>query len=407
MKSYLLIFLFTWMVIYVSGQSISEILAKPEIKMSVYKPSISSGKELYLQTAFGSAAIANPSEVKSLANAEIASVDIVFSDYPKGKDFQALTKKRIENLKKLNPTLFQNKNIQWRLIRQTQCADQEAAKKLFHGIVIVYRPVQSKESAEAEVKYLKDLFSGPTFSVVSYAVKTDLKGKVLDSIGISSEYPIWTSNPLPIKDSTVSAVFRRHPSWTNMIIAADLTGSMSPYTAQLLTWLQLKTSNGKVKQFVFFNDGDRTPDHKKVIGKTGGIYDTRSSKFEDVQALAYKTMMRGGGGDVPENDLEALLKGISLCPECKDIILIADNWAPIKDIELLSLIKKPIKVILCGADFGINPQYLDLARATGGSVHTMRDDLTELMKLNEGQTFTIRGQTFKVQSGRFVKITKI
>ena len=32
--------------------------------------------------------------------------------------------------------------------------------------------------------------------------------------------------------------------------------------------------------------------------------------------------------------------------------------------------------------------------------------LTELMKLNEGQEITIRGQTFKIEKGKFVRISK-
>lgn len=407
MKKLLLSSLFACLAIAATGQTTTEILASREIKMPVYKSMIPSAKQLYLPTEFGKSLFENQAEVKALKNVLVASVDIVFSDFPAGKDFLALNRKRIENLKRLNPKLFKDKNIQWNLVRQTRCPDENAAKKLFHGVVIAYRPTQSEETIREEIKFLENLFSGKTPEIV---IPDEIKKESL--ILPAKESRLVILNPMitgyrPVApDSTVMAVLRRQ-KWTNMLITADLTGSMSPYTAQLFLWLKLQTTKDKVKQFVFFNDGNRTLDHQKIIGNTGGIYDTRSAKFEDIQQLAIKTMQNGSGGDAAENDIESLLKGIALCPECKDIILIADNWAPIKDIELMSKIKKPVKIVLCGADYGINPQYLDLARTTGGSVHTMRDDLTELVKLNEGQEFTVRGQTFRIVDGNFVRIVKI
>ena len=308
---------------------------------------------------------------------------------------------------------------------------------MFHGIVITYRPLQTKKEIAKEISYIKDILSKLGEDVLVEKNPTiyfpideiiEFEGAYLKdtSFSNSSIIKVQSSKIIPPKfsdgiedsigsfevsypkfsDSTVIAVLKRH-NWTNMIITADLTGSMSPYTAQLLVWLKLNTTNDKVKQFVFFNDGDMKFDDKKVIGNTGGIYDTRSSKYEDVEKLVFTTMRNGSGGDAPEHDIEALRKAIELCSDCKNIVLIADNWAPIKDISLLSQIKKPIKIILCGADFGINTDYLNLARATGGSVHTMESDLTELMKLNEGQEITIRGQTFKIEKGKFVRISKI
>ncbi|MEM7372873.1 MAG: hypothetical protein AAF587_29900 [Bacteroidota bacterium] len=46
-----------------------------------------------------------------------------------------------------------------------------------------------------------------------------------------------SSHSLP--DSTVFHVFQRNPDWNNMLVVCDFTGSMSPYTAQLLVWHKL------------------------------------------------------------------------------------------------------------------------------------------------------------------------
>jgi hypothetical protein len=144
-----------------------------------------------------------------------------------------------------------------------------------------------------------------------------------------------------------------------------------------------------------------TPDNKKVIGRTGGIYSASTTKYTEVQDLAVKTMSGGGGGDAPENNVEALLAAQKKFPG-GDLVMIADNWAPIKDKMLTTDVKRPVHVILCGVMGPLNIDYLELARATGGSVHTMETDLTRLADLNEGGTFELDGQHFMIKGGHIV-----
>lgn len=430
MKYLITSLVFMTLLLPVVGQvSVEDILSLKEDSMMMYKPQVMSGKQVYLKMSYGSAIISNPEEITLLQGARIACVDLIFSDDPKGQAYTNLQRRRIENLKRLNPSLFMNTEIEWRLVRQTACSDMESAKALFHGIAITYRPAQTKEEISEEIDYLKEVLSslkGTDASETGAVIAEEGKGicdtisyrgvsRYSDStyyfvsiggatISVTSDTSIGTLAYPTFGDSSVLEVLTRN-KWSNMLIVADLTGSMSPYTAQLFVWLRLNTIDERVKQFVFFNDGDMTPDHRKIIGKTGGIYDSRTSRFEDVEELAFRTMRAGGGGDAPENDIEALIKAIDMCPECENIVLIADNWAPVKDISLMSNVKKPIKIILCGADYGINTQYLDLARATGGSLHTMKDDLTDLMKLHEGETIDIRGQLFIIDNGKFRRVT--
>jgi hypothetical protein len=86
---------------------------------------------------------------------------------------------------------------------------------------------------------------------------------------------------------------------------------------------------------------------------------------------------------------------------CQNNILIADNWSNIKDYSLMKFVNKPIKIILCGAFLGVNTQYLDLAKATGGSIHTIEEDLTELSALNEGEILKILGKKYIIEKGKF------
>ena len=87
--------------------------------------------------------------------------------------------------------------------------------------------------------------------------------------------------------------------------------------------------------------------------------------------------------------------------------MIADNWATPRDVKLLSGIGKPIHIILCGAWYGINVDYINLALQSGGTVHTIDEDLTELAKVNEGETIEIMGKVFEMKGGRFIPVSPV
>ncbi len=320
---------------------------------------------------------------------DILSIDLVYTDFPKGRDFKPLNQKRWKELLSLVPDLRFDPEFDFRLISQTDCNSKEEAKELFHGFVIHYLPgdgfTERHEGAKNALRQLVDLYAGK--------VDTD-------------------SMEMVVIDSTVMKVMDRN-DWSDMLITADLTGSMAPYTAQLLIWLNLNLTDGKIKHFMFFNDGDTAPDHTKVVGETGGLYEVGTMDYERVLSKAAETMARGNGSDLQENDIEALLAGIKSCPDCKDIILVADNNSPVRDIELMKDLGVPIRVILCGfSPFnpwggGANPQYLNLAKETGGSVHTMEDDLLRLAELNEGESVEIFGRQYVIKNGRFVEVSRM
>jgi hypothetical protein len=199
-------------------------------------------------------------------------------------------------------------------------------------------------------------------------------------------------------------VFDRNKQWKNCLIATDVTGSMYPYLAQFQMWhkLHLKANSGN-HDFVFFNDGDNAPDHTKITGKVGGIYYLNTFNYMDLEDKMKLAMRKGGGGDGPENNIEAVIEGLKNNPNCKEVIMIADNWATPRDLQLLDSIKVPIRLVLCGTQFnGINTAYLDMIRKNKGSIHTIEKDLYDLSKLLEGQSFELEGKTYKLKNGQFV-----
>jgi hypothetical protein len=207
-------------------------------------------------------------------------------------------------------------------------------------------------------------------------------------------------------DSTVFKALERNKHWKNISIVADLTGSMFPYTNQLILWFKLNIQDERIKSFTFFNDGDNTPDANKVIGKVGGIYQGKASNYNEILSLAEQTM-RYSGQDIMENNIEAAIAAMNEYPNADELVMIADNYATPRDLKLLNKVKKPIRLILCGTYYGINVDYLNLVRKNGGSIHTMENDLTELIKMNEGEILNFNDRKFKIINSDFVEVYEL
>jgi hypothetical protein len=86
--------------------------------------------------------------------------------------------------------------------------------------------------------------------------------------------------------------------------------------------------------------------------------------------------------------------------------MIADNYAPVKDIELLKNFNKPVHIILCGANESVLIDYLLIAWKTKGSIHTIEEDIVNIANMMEGQSIKINGITYKIMGGEFVRIGK-
>ncbi|GAA3998081.1 hypothetical protein GCM10022408_06020 [Hymenobacter fastidiosus] len=212
--------------------------------------------------------------------------------------------------------------------------------------------------------------------------------------------------PLPPDANVVTRVMQRHPEWSKEVVVTDVTGSMFPYTYDLLAWLQLSALQDE-KTFVFFNDGNDQPDKDKRVGKTGGLYQVRTDRYETIRDKLIETMKAGGGGDAPENDAEALLYARQLtAADSTDLILIADNYTFPRDAKLLKNTTAHVRIILCGVRDYINPRYLALARKHGFSLHTIEGDIEDLSKLLEGEIITIQGQQYQVTGDGFKLVQK-
>lgn len=343
-----------------------------------------------LHMGYASAEIRD-AELWNRSNKNITEVDIVFTAYPRNRqdwltDYDWLLNRRIQNLQELEPALKNNPAIKWNFILQTSCKNAQEAGRMFHGAVIKYNragPMGKPTTISGQGGVKEELAAiNQTIETVAY--------------GLTG-----------FEDSVVFKTFSRN-EWKKMLIVNDWTGSMYPYGAQAILWHRINFEKNAVKYFIFFNDGNQKLDRQKRIGNTGGIYYSPPDSIEYLLKVMKLVAKRGNGGDIPENNIEALLKAIRLFRGYDELVMIADNNAGVRDMILLDRVSRPVRVVLCGVtkDQPVHPHYLEIARATGGSVHTLEEDIAGLHQLQEGQTVEIAGFEYILHKGKLLRRTQ-
>lgn len=101
---------------------------------------------------------------------------------------------------------------------------------------------------------------------------------------------------------------------------------------------------------------------------------------------------------IVNGDLLSIVQGLRQNPGAKDVVLVtARNYISNAEKVLFGNIKVPVKIILVNVR-SIHPGYLALAKATGGSIHTLKADITQFSKLVIGQVKVIDGVKYKLIS---------
>lgn len=336
-----------------------------------------------LENGYTKSKIINPEKWKPYDDKiVITQIDIIFTKYPHDKEFWRtnyydLLAARVNELINLDSTL-NSADFEWNLVLQTEPNTEPEAKNLFHGIAITYFKISDYLREE------DDEINESPYQDSTYFARNQLKVKnFIHSQGGDN-------------DSIVFNVFDRHKEWKNALVVMDWTGSMYRYGAQAVLWHTLNFETSGIKDFVFFNDGDETPDDRKIIGQTGGIYYAQAKNLDRLINTFYLVGKRGKGGDIPENDVEALIKGMNRFEDFDELILIADNNSCMRDFRLLVNLDVKVNVIVCGSKHGINPQYVNLAYYTGGSIHTIENDISHLSSLVKDKEITIENIPYKL-----------
>ncbi len=353
------------------------------VEVPVYKQHESFAGQTTLQMGYANHKIQNPRIwSEDIRKKYIYEVDLVLSKYPTNREkwitnYDTLMRNRVKALYELIPELEQNTRITWNIVLQTDCQTENEAKEMFHGAVIKYK-LHLTDKLKKTLHNIRDIVNGKE----------------------------------GFEDSVVFKVFDRN-KWKNMLVVNDWTGSMYQYGAQAVLWHRLNMKNAEtdssktnIKDFVFFNDGNLLPDDEKKIGETGGIYHTEVNSIRKIAHTMREVMLSGYGGDKPENDLEAILYGLSKSDSLNQIVLIADNNSAVRDMELLEKINKPIKIILCGSQLSnpIHADYLQIARKTNGSIHTITEDILDLANKKNGDVIELNGVFYSVSANGFDRL---
>ncbi len=275
-----------------------------------------------------------------------------------------------------------------------------------------------KEEIREFIENMPDWIPGtlngkPTECMVQFSVDFMTRGSVVPSpLEIyATEVPPKLKPKLPATDysaikpapnsNQVTKSLTR-VDWSKATLVCDVTGSMAPFNAQVIEFIasQLKNKAQAPRQFVFFNDGDDAKDKSKKIGKTGGIYTCTSGNLDSIAEQIILAMSKGNGGDLEENNIEALLKAREKFPQTEKLILIADNFASPRDLSLVPNIGIPVHVVVCGGTV-LNEDYLNLAYRTKGSLSFNGIDYTDFHQFEDGATIQVGKQTYVLKKGRF------
>lgn len=372
----------------------------------------------------------------------IKRIDYVYSKHKNQSSFSQarLDSLRYLSLKEKLPFLFDNNLTKWKTIEQSDFTSEESAKKLFHGFVVYFKKpalyydsikedftheLSTEEEIDFILKILGTRREDTAFTkILDVAEKREYipRSKRKAKKGITYKkrsiwnrelevYPasylfdtslVYFNFKHNLMDTIVLKSFSEFSDWQNTLIVEDVTGSMYPYITQTFIWRRLNKNLTNSRYHTFFNDGDSNPDGP--VGNSYGAYFIESTKIKAVEDKVYQTMRKGNGGGSPENDIEAMLRGLKKFQKCEQIVLVCDNNSPVRDLALLKKIDVPVHVVLCGYYNRAMYHYIKIAAETGGSLSTMEFTLDNFDGLKRGDSFTIGSQRFKMEDDRLILI---
>ncbi|MSP57907.1 MAG: hypothetical protein EXR17_03500 [Flavobacteriaceae bacterium] len=378
---------------------------------------------------------------------DVFAIHLVYTRYKQLDTFNQpqLNQRRLNVLKNIWPELFKQSGIQWRVFEQKTPNNLADAENCFHGFVVYLKNKPSKIERDIELATIDRVIKSYKDTQVwipekiQYRVrkreeatgyylpqnKEKRKNQVKYTTG-----SIWfrkkeiriVRDSIPLKKiaghfeltgffdtfglrKTDEFKILTRKKWLgSYAVLIDVTGSMTPYTAQVMLWMKHSKSCLENGRIVFFNDGNESPDILKRIGFTGGVHMVETHHFDTAYALMQTAMKMGDGGDIPENNIEALFLAQKKWPLVDSFIMIADNNAPIKDIVLIKQVTKPVNIILCGALDRIHPHYIELAAKTNGRIYTINAEIANLNKLKFGSRIDIGKSVYEYRKEGLIKL---
>jgi hypothetical protein len=103
------------------------------------------------------------------------------------------------------------------------------------------------------------------------------------------------------------------------------------------------------------------------------------------------------------------MKAMQLASEYDEIVMVADSYAAINDMELIQHLTKPVRIVLCGIEdhLFVEPDYLVLAWKSKGSIHSIEKDIDSIAKMMDGKIITLFGKDYRLLNGRFIPLNHL
>jgi len=189
--------------------------------------------------------------------------------------------------------------------------------------------------------------------------------------------------------SGINQVFKRNKSWKNALVVLS-GGWFSDHFKMYQEFLKSHNKQNQTQMVVCSHCSICEP------------HDRRN--FKSIISKSTNPTIKLAG--IIQGDLLSIFQGLKQNPKAKEVVLLtARNHISLQEKKLFNKIKIPVRIVLVNVQ-QIHPGYLAMAKATGGSIHTIKADISQFSKLVPGQIRIINGVKYKLVNKTNFKIVK-
>ena len=248
--------------------------------------------------------------------------------------------------------------------------------------------------------YLQHYYGNRDFDKIEANV---IKVALKDQRAIAENADYYASTNQEIK----AMLYRNKDQWAAKRIVANIDCSMYPYIDQLMVWNYSDEKEQNNNTYWLFNGFQNNSKKSETDLHRRGVYKVPNNDIEGFCNTIDKIVNFSCSGNRLENVVEALIIGSENKPENEELLFIADNFSDVSDLHKLDELKVPVRVLLTDSKYGVNEHYLEIAYRTGGSIHTIFEDISseQLQSLEDGQRLQIGKYSYQFFKGKFLKIS--
>ncbi len=247
--------------------------------------------------------------------------------------------------------------------------------------------------------YLQHFYGKRDFDKIKTNVKK-VASKDQEAVAANPEY--YAANNQEIK----AMLYRNKDQWTAKRIIANIDCSMYQYLDELMVWNYSDEQEQNNNSYWLFNGFQNNSKPSGLGNDRRGIFYVPNNDVAGFCNTVDKIVNFNCGGNRLENVVEALILGAKDKSPEEELLFIADNYSDVSDLNKLRELHVPVRVLLTASEYGVNEHYLEIAYRTGGSVHTIHEDIPSrhLQALKDGEQLQVGKYRYQFFKGRFMKV---